>query len=78
MLKKTTGTAPPAPKLFKESTSVIRINIFWFLSLVFSLGSFFISIFCLQWIRKYQRDVPRTPYQKTIAIRQIRFEGYQR
>lgn len=43
-----TGTTPFIPKLFEPSASVIRINTFWFLSLVLSFGSVLIGIIRLQ------------------------------
>lgn len=62
-------------KRFSPSASVIRINIFWFLSLVLSLSSVLIGILCSQWIREYQRDVTHESYRAAIGIRQIRYEG---
>ncbi|KDR65872.1 hypothetical protein GALMADRAFT_81406, partial [Galerina marginata CBS 339.88] len=46
----TTQTQP-----FTVSSSSIRVNIFWFLSLVLSLTTVLVGIVSLQWIREHQK-----------------------
>ncbi|KAF8069129.1 hypothetical protein FPV67DRAFT_1414677, partial [Lyophyllum atratum] len=57
------------------SSSVVRINIFWFLSLTLSLTTVLIGILCMQWIREYHRDAHIT-HKDAIALRQMRYEGF--
>lgn len=59
---------------FLVPTSVVRINIFWFLSLTLSLGTVLTGISCMQWLREYQRDAA-LPHKDALALRQMRFEG---
>lgn len=54
---------------------LIRINIFWYLSLVISLAAVSLGILCSQWLREFQRDVSRYSLHGAIGIRQLRFEG---
>jgi len=65
---------PPVPPVFSASARDIRVNVFWFLSLSISLGTVFLGIVCLQWLREYQKNVPIDP-QDAISIRQMRWEG---
>lgn len=55
---------------------VIRVNIFWFMSLILSFDSVLIGILCLQWIREFQRDVTHLTHKEALVIRQIRYEGF--
>ncbi|TFK36508.1 hypothetical protein BDQ12DRAFT_242723 [Crucibulum laeve] len=55
--------------------SVVRINIFWFLSLVLSLATVLIGTLCLQWLREYQRDPSLWQHKDSIGLRHIRFSG---
>ena len=59
---------------FSVSTTEIRINAVWFLSLTLSLTTVLIGILCLQWLREYQRD-GTLPHKEAVALRQMRFEG---
>ncbi|TFK67432.1 hypothetical protein BDN72DRAFT_888879 [Pluteus cervinus] len=59
---------------FSPSQSAIRINIFWFLSLILALGSVLIGILCLQWLREYQRPVSMSS-KDSLICRQIRYDG---
>ncbi|KAF8877865.1 hypothetical protein BD779DRAFT_1230183 [Infundibulicybe gibba] len=67
-------TISPSPP-FTPSTSSIRINIFWFLSLTFSVLAGLLGIACKQWLRRYKRDVP-LPYERDLALRQFQYEGF--
>jgi len=62
------------PKPFLVSSSAMRINIFWFLSLTLSMATVLIGILCMQWLREFKRDAARS-HKDAIAIRQMRFEG---
>lgn len=54
----------------------IRINIFWFLSLVIALSSALIGILCKQWIREYQRDPPIS-HKEAFELRQLRHQSWE-
>ncbi|KAI3614343.1 hypothetical protein WG66_000277 [Moniliophthora roreri] len=63
---------------FEPDASSIRINCFWFLSLVFSLTSALFGLLCKQWLREHQRDpLTRTPAQ-ALALRQLRRDSLER
>ena len=53
------------PKFTPTSTD-IRVNILWFLSLIFSLTTVLIGIIALQWLREHLR--PRTDFEPQIAF----------
>ena len=46
-------TLPPSLSTFKPSASDVRINTFWFMSLVFSLSAALLAILVQQWVRDY-------------------------
>lgn len=64
----------PVHKPFLSSSTVARINIFWFLSLTLSLATVLTGISCMQWLREFQRDAA-LPNKDALALRQMRFEG---
>ncbi|KAF8870118.1 hypothetical protein BD779DRAFT_1455972, partial [Infundibulicybe gibba] len=68
----TTSVPPP----FSPSSSSIRINIFWFLSLVFSFTAGLLGILCKQWLRHYQDDVSLPLPEQNFILRQFRYEGF--
>ncbi|KDR75477.1 hypothetical protein GALMADRAFT_68761, partial [Galerina marginata CBS 339.88] len=51
----TTATLPPVEIPFSPPSFVIRLNTFWFLSLVLSLSTVLLGIISLQWLREHQR-----------------------
>ncbi|KAF8960793.1 hypothetical protein BDZ97DRAFT_1905772 [Flammula alnicola] len=59
---------------FSVTSSQVRINAAWFLSLTLSLSTVLIGILCLQWLREYQRDAA-LPHKDAVALRQMRYEG---
>ena len=65
---------PPTPPSYSASGRAVRINVFFFVSLSISLGTVFLGIICLQWLRHFQQKVPIDP-QDSISIRQMRWEG---
>lgn len=69
---------PSASPPFTPSRSDVRINIFWFISLVLSLTVALIGIVTLQWLREHQRyDSDMEPSIK-FATFNARSEGLQR
>ncbi|KAF9467926.1 hypothetical protein BDZ94DRAFT_1155334, partial [Collybia nuda] len=67
-------TALPTLQPFIPSTSDVRLNIFWFMSLSLSLATVLIGIICSQWLREYQRYT-RLPPLDGMSVRQLRYEG---
>ncbi|KAI0339632.1 hypothetical protein BDW22DRAFT_1422182 [Trametopsis cervina] len=72
------GTAPeitsPSPAASEPSAFAIRINILWFMSLVFSLSSASVGILAKQWLREYVSSTATSPRQAA-RIRQFRYTG---
>ncbi|TFK61249.1 hypothetical protein BDN72DRAFT_471402 [Pluteus cervinus] len=64
----------PVPP-FQPSSSAIRINVCWFMSLTLSLGAVLVGILSLQWIREYQRPVSTASFKEKLTYRQIRHDG---
>lgn len=71
-----TSSLPPEIVVppFSVTTSEVRINATWFLSLTLALSTVLIGIMCLQWLREYRRDIA-LPHKEAIALRQMRYEG---
>lgn len=59
------------------ATSAIRINIFWFISLVLSLTTVLIGIVSLQWLREYQQYPQSLPSKQRFALFNMRVEGLE-
>ena len=64
------------PPSFVVTAEAVRINIFWFLSLVIALSAALVGILCKQWIREYQRDTPISN-QEAFELRQLRFQSWE-
>lgn len=58
----------------KTTTSAVRINIFWFSSLVFCLTTALVGILVKQWLRDYLNNVTASP-QESARIRQFRYQS---
>ncbi|EEB91436.1 hypothetical protein MPER_10201, partial [Moniliophthora perniciosa FA553] len=69
--------SPERPS-FEADISSIRINCFWFLSLIFSLTSALFGLLCKQWLREHQRDTPTRTPAETLALRQLRRESFEK
>ncbi|KAK7051410.1 hypothetical protein VNI00_004910 [Paramarasmius palmivorus] len=63
---------------FTPEASSIRINCFWFLSLIFSLTSALFGLLCKQWLREHQRDVPTRTVAEDLALRQLRRDSFEK
>ncbi|PFH47004.1 hypothetical protein AMATHDRAFT_125991, partial [Amanita thiersii Skay4041] len=59
---------------FTPDAKSVRINIFWFLSLVLCLSTVIVGILCFQWLREFLRQQPLSD-RDAIIHRQMRFEG---
>jgi hypothetical protein len=73
VLTKNTTTAT-FPK-FIPDPSAVRINIFWFLSLILSLTTVIVGVLSMQWLREYQRNDATTAADEALGLRQMRHEG---
>jgi len=60
------GTDIPTTPRFTPTHSDIRVNILWFLSLIFSLATVLVGIIALQWLREHLR--PHTDLEPQIAF----------
>uniref|UniRef100_A0A0W0FHX2 DUF6535 domain-containing protein n=1 Tax=Moniliophthora roreri TaxID=221103 RepID=A0A0W0FHX2_MONRR len=66
------------PTQFKPDASSIRINIFWFLSLILSLASALFGLLCKQWVREHQRDTTTRTSGEALALRQLRRDSFEK
>ncbi|PPQ87615.1 hypothetical protein CVT25_005800 [Psilocybe cyanescens] len=71
----TNSSSVPTP--FSPSPSSIRVNIFWFISLVLSLTTVLVGIISLQWLREHQHYPDLTPRQR-YAVYHMRVEGIEK
>lgn len=72
------GAAFPTNLGFTPSPSNLRVNIFWFISLVLSLAVALIGIIALQWLREHQRYEPGMTPTRSLAIFNARSDGLKR
>jgi len=70
------STPPPPFPVFNPSASDVRVNIFWFMSLAFSLLAALLSILIQQWVRDYMHVFQRygDPL-KSARLRQYLYKG---
>jgi hypothetical protein len=70
-------SAPPPPfPTFNPSASNIRVNVFWFMALAFSLSAALLAILVQQWVRDYMHVFQRySDPLKSARIRQYLYEG---
>ena len=70
------STPPPPFPPFSPSASDIRINVFWFMALAFSLSAALLAILVQQWVRDYMHVFQRySDLQKSARMRQYLYEG---
>ncbi|KAJ7591564.1 hypothetical protein C8J56DRAFT_567361 [Mycena floridula] len=63
-------------KPFKVDARTIRINAFWFLSLLLALSAASAGILAKQWLREYRRDAAMSS-QQALALRQLRYRSWK-
>ncbi|KAK7030414.1 hypothetical protein VNI00_014158 [Paramarasmius palmivorus] len=63
---------------FVIDQSAVRINCFWFLSLILSLTSGLFALLCKHWLREYGRDTPTRTQAEALGLRQLRSESLQK
>ncbi|KAF9485640.1 hypothetical protein BDN70DRAFT_916765 [Pholiota conissans] len=71
-VQSTPNVEPDVSVSFSPSSTSIRINIFWFSSLILSLATVIVGIVSLQWLREHQRySEPLNPKQ-SLAVFHLR------
>ncbi|KAF8258497.1 hypothetical protein EI94DRAFT_1621798, partial [Lactarius quietus] len=73
------STLPPPYPAFSPNPSDVRVNVYWFMSLVFSLFAALLATLVQQWVRDYMHVFQRygNPL-KGARIRQYLYEGVER
>jgi hypothetical protein len=69
--------AAPDTSHFQAQRSDVRVNVCWFVSLLFSLIVALFGIFLKQWMRAYMKWTDVTPDREAVAIRQLRYRGLE-
>jgi hypothetical protein len=69
--------AVPDSSHFQAQRSDVRVNVCWFVSLLFSLVVALFGIFLKQWMRTYMKWTDVTPDREAVAIRQFRYRGLE-
>ena len=73
------STPPPPFPNFSPSWSDVRVNAFWFMSLVFSLTAALLATLIQQWVRQYMYVFQRySNPRKSARLRQYLYEGLER
>ena len=72
------STPPPPYPAFNPSSSDVRINAYWFMSLIFSLCAALLATLVQQWVRDYMHVFQRYSHPlKSARIRQYLCEGVE-
>lgn len=69
---------PNQNNAFDTPIFAIRINTFWFLSLILALSTVSLGLLCKQWIREHRRDTPSASPKETLELRQIRYDSLEK
>jgi hypothetical protein len=70
------STLPQPYPDFRPSSSDVRVNAYWFMSLVFSLSAALLATLVQQWVRDYMHVFQRYSHPlKSARLRQYLFEG---
>ncbi|KAI9435180.1 hypothetical protein H4582DRAFT_1817973, partial [Lactarius indigo] len=69
-------STPPPPYNFVLNPSDVRVNVFWFMSLVFSITAALLATLVQQWVRVYMHVFQRYSNPlKSARLRQYLYEG---
>ena len=76
----TIPSTPPSPfPSFKPSASNIRVNVFWFMALIFSLVAALLAILMQQWVRDYMHVFQRySDPLKCARVRKYLHDGLEK
>jgi hypothetical protein len=78
-LQLSNSSAPAfAPDHFAPAHSDVRVNVFWFLGLVFSLTAALFGFLMKQWLREYVSWFEISPYHDAVGVRQLRYDSLSR
>ncbi|KAI0247231.1 hypothetical protein BJV78DRAFT_954259 [Lactifluus subvellereus] len=67
---------PPPFSTFKPLSSDVRVNVFWFMALVFGLSAALLAILVQQWVRDYMHVFQRySDPLKSARLRQYLYDG---
>jgi hypothetical protein len=70
------STPPPSFPSFKPLLSDIRVNVFWFMALIFSLTAALLAILVQQWVRSYMHIFQQfSDARKSARLRQYLWIG---
>lgn len=69
------STAIPVLQSFSPTPSSVRVNTFWFISLVLSLATVLVGIIALQWLREYQSYSTNLTSRDKYALFMMRADG---
>ena len=70
------STPPPPYPDFSPNSSDVRVNAYWFMSLVFSLSAALLATLVQQWVRDYMHVFQRYSHPlKSARLRQYLYEG---
>ncbi|KAH9958709.1 hypothetical protein BC827DRAFT_1135838, partial [Russula dissimulans] len=73
------SSPPPPYPAFITSSSDVRVNVFWFMALVFSLSAALLAILVQQWVRDYMHVFQRySDPLKSARLRQYLHEGSEK
>ncbi|KAK1219675.1 hypothetical protein PQX77_017626 [Marasmius sp. AFHP31] len=73
-----TSESVPKPDTFTVSSSVVTINVLWFLSLIIALVDALFALLCKQWLREHRRHThTRTP-SEALALRWLRNQSLEK
>ncbi|KAF9259965.1 hypothetical protein L218DRAFT_834273, partial [Marasmius fiardii PR-910] len=67
--------SPPLP--FTPSSSAVRINTFWFLSLTLGLVDALFGLLCKQWLREHQRQTNTQTPGQALALHWLRYQSFE-
>lgn len=67
-------TDSPVP--FIPDPDIITINQLWFLSMTQSLAAVVLGTLCLQWLSAFERKLTSKTYDKALALRKLRYDGF--
>ena len=72
------STLPPPYPTFRPNPSDVRVNVFWFMSLVFSLFAALLATLVQQWVRDHMHVFQRYSNPlKSARLRQYLYEGVE-
>ncbi|KAK1225893.1 hypothetical protein PQX77_011150 [Marasmius sp. AFHP31] len=72
------GTSVPEPGEFTITSSVVTINVLWFMSLIIALVDALFALLCKQWLREHRRHThTRTP-SEALALRWLRHQSLEK